>query len=95
MYFDADGLLQFAQEHREAYLNASPFPHIVIDDFLPAQVLDDVLDAFPTDSDTSWRRFKDQRHTKLLSKGDVRLSPAIRHVLARLRTASSFRFSKQ
>ena len=92
MYFEAEGLLKYAQDHRDAYRSASPFPHIVIDNFFPEQVLDNVLEAFPTDSDTAWRRFRDQRHTKLLSKGDVRLSPSIRHVLAQLRSSEFISF---
>lgn len=95
MYFDAEGLLKYAQDHRQAYRSAAPFPHIVIDNFFPAPVLNQVLEGFPTESDMAWRRFRDQRHTKLLSKGDVRLSPSIRHVLAQLRSSEFISFLEE
>lgn len=92
MYFDSDGLLSFARTHSQAYRSASPFPHIVIDNFFPSQVLEEVVHDFPSDSDGVWRTFKDSRHTKLLSKGDVRLPPSIRHVLAQLRSGEFISF---
>ena len=92
MYFDADGLLGFARDHAQAYREASPYPHIVIDNFFPSDVLEEVLTEFPGNSNEIWKRFKDARHTKLLSKGDVSLSPSIRHVLAQLRSGEFISF---
>ena len=45
-----------------AYQNASPFPHIVIDDFLPAEVLKAVLDDFPS---TTGKEYFDRDQERL------------------------------
>jgi hypothetical protein len=44
-------------ELREAYQNADPFPHIVIDDFLPPKVLDTCLSQFPARAEEADERF--------------------------------------
>ena len=43
-FLDATVDRDLGKELQEAYNAASPFPHIVIDDFLPAELLDRVLD---------------------------------------------------
>lgn len=40
---DADKLSELALKHREEYANAKPFPHIVIDNFFPEEVLERVI----------------------------------------------------
>lgn len=45
--FQRDQLLPMADELRSQFLSASPFPHVVIDDFLPPDVLHQVLAEFP------------------------------------------------
>src|SRR5581483_5644841 len=86
MYFDPEQLLSCAHELRHAYQKAAPYPHVVIDNFFPEIVLKEALRDFPSRSDRTWKRFKDPRHVKLLSQGDARLAPSIRHLLAQLRS---------
>lgn len=50
-YFDALALRERGGELHRSYVDATPFPHIVIDDFLPAEVLDLCLADFPTAPD--------------------------------------------
>jgi len=45
--FDKERLLDLAERHREAFQDAQPFRHVVIDDFLPEDMAQAVLDAFP------------------------------------------------
>ena len=40
-------LNKFAYMKKEEYLNASPFPHIVIDNFFNEKLLDNILNEFP------------------------------------------------
>src|SRR5262245_4732389 len=42
---------------RERYQNADPFPHIVIDEFLPPDLLDTCLAEFPVGSDAAERTY--------------------------------------
>jgi Rps23 Pro-64 3,4-dihydroxylase Tpa1-like proline 4-hydroxylase len=60
----------------KAFANASPFPHIVIDDFLsiPAS---EVAGCFPDDSWPHWNRFVDAYQHQKRSCGDIDLLPAI------------------
>jgi Rps23 Pro-64 3,4-dihydroxylase Tpa1-like proline 4-hydroxylase len=42
-----DRLKAIAQQHRDEYKNAFPFPHAVIDNLFPKQVLEAILDEIP------------------------------------------------
>jgi hypothetical protein len=61
-HFDDESLFVFSEkkliERAEAlkgdYASAAPFPHAVIDDFLPTPVADRILDAFPAPDDEIW-----------------------------------------
>src|ERR1019366_6037364 len=44
----ADQVRRKGRELAEQYASASPFPHIVIDDFLPAEILETCLQEFPS-----------------------------------------------
>jgi Rps23 Pro-64 3,4-dihydroxylase Tpa1-like proline 4-hydroxylase len=64
-FFDPDVLLPIAEANRDAFTNAKPFKHVVLDDFFPDVVLDQVLDEFPKPSDASWFRFSHAKSHKL------------------------------
>lgn len=46
---DYSKLKQLANELPDTYINNRPYPHIVIDDFLPAHVMQALLDSYPLD----------------------------------------------
>jgi hypothetical protein len=52
--FQASRLLKLAQQHRETYANNAPYPHALIDDFLPDRVAERLLAVFPTPHDPLW-----------------------------------------
>ena len=52
--FDADALSVRATKQREAYARASPFPHAVLDEFLPEEVAQFALEQFPEPSSPIW-----------------------------------------
>lgn len=60
-----------------AYQNASPFPFIVIDDFLPPSVAEEVYASFPERGDKEWTRLptEDQRGKFVLTDDDLLPSP--------------------
>ncbi|NUW44934.1 2OG-Fe(II) oxygenase [Nonomuraea rhodomycinica] len=80
--FHRDELLPLADSHREGFLKATPFRHVVIDDFLPAEVLEPVLAEFPEPRDIEWQRFDNAREVKLALADTERMGPATRHLLA-------------
>jgi hypothetical protein len=46
-----------AREGRLSYGSAEPFPHSVLDDFLPAEVVDEACEAFEALQATGWRSY--------------------------------------
>lgn len=55
-FFDRKELRALALAHREAYAAAKPFPHVVLDDFLPAEVAANLARVFPPPSHPGWKR---------------------------------------
>ncbi len=63
--FDYEDVKDLGADLHDQYASADPFPHIVIDDFLPTPVLDYVMANFPTTSDATEREFdRDQERFK-------------------------------
>ena len=44
---EPEKLEKLAEAHREDYAHAQPFPHVVIDGFLPEEILEQVVAEFP------------------------------------------------
>ncbi len=80
--FRRERLSTLADRFRGQYATASPFPHVVIDDFLPAEVLEAVLTEFPEPRDVDWQQFDNQQEIKLALCDTELMGPATRHLLA-------------
>ena len=79
-YYNAEWL-NFAKVQ---YAQANPFPHIVIDNFLPPEVLDEVLIHFDSYNKDHWHKFDGKHELKLMSKSEFFIPQFIRHVLHEL-----------
>lgn len=79
--FDPGRLARLAEARREAYREAEPFPHTVIDDFMSADVLDRVLAEFPPPDGQDWFRRDTDWERKLSLQDELRLPDYIRYVL--------------
>jgi hypothetical protein len=86
-HFDRQQLAALAEERRAAYATARPFPHTVIDDLLPEEVLDGVLAEFPKPGEPDWFKFDSPLERKLATDDDSTMGDATRHVLAELNSA--------
>jgi Rps23 Pro-64 3,4-dihydroxylase Tpa1-like proline 4-hydroxylase len=75
-------LLPLADRLREQFTTASPFPHVVIDDFLPPDLLDQVLAEFPRPEQIDWQEFDSAREVKLALADAEQMGPTTRHLLA-------------
>src|SRR5687767_13947750 len=53
--FDAQALSGLATSLKTRYVSADPFPHVVIDDFLPVSVAEGILSDFPGPSAACWQ----------------------------------------
>jgi hypothetical protein len=89
-FFDSAHLDAIAQQRGEGYRTASPFPHIVIDDFLPDEAITTCISEFPTPENVPWELYTDAGNTKKLAINDERLmGPFTRHLIGQL-NASAF-----
>jgi len=71
-------------QSRNQFLNNQPFPHIVIDNFLPQEVMDSVLEAYDQYDAERWWKFENENEIKLASKDEVLIPQVIRNVLHEL-----------
>jgi Rps23 Pro-64 3,4-dihydroxylase Tpa1-like proline 4-hydroxylase len=54
---DQQLLLQRAEANQQGYLQATPFPHIILEDLFPKALLKSLLNAFPEEQDSEhWRK---------------------------------------
>jgi Rps23 Pro-64 3,4-dihydroxylase Tpa1-like proline 4-hydroxylase len=89
---DREQLMTLAESKSEAYAAATPYPHIVMDDFLPESVLDGVLAEFPKPQQGDWFAFDSKNERKLATKDDSMMGDATRHLLFELNSAAFLDF---
>jgi hypothetical protein len=88
----ATGLGVLAERQRSEYSHGEPFPHIVIDNFLPATVLDRILDEFPDPQHGLWERRATKNSLKLSCNILDDLGETTRLVLEQLNSRNMLRF---
>lgn len=64
-WFDVDALLAVADQNKAQYAVAKPFPYIVIDDFMDASLLSEVVSSFPTVDDLNYYKYENPLEKKL------------------------------
>jgi Rps23 Pro-64 3,4-dihydroxylase Tpa1-like proline 4-hydroxylase len=91
---DPDECREFGRSLAEQYRSASPFPHIVIDDFLEADVLRAVLADFPSSEN---RQFfdRDQERLKFQYQPHESSSGLIRNLFAELNSQAFLAFLEE
>jgi Rps23 Pro-64 3,4-dihydroxylase Tpa1-like proline 4-hydroxylase len=85
-------LRQLAERHQPIYQTADPFPHVIIDNFLPEEVLDAVLAEFPKVDAIDWKRFEAAAEKKLASRSEQQMGNATRMLLYQLNSATFIEF---
>ncbi|MCP4473324.1 MAG: hypothetical protein GY821_01875 [Gammaproteobacteria bacterium] len=63
--FDNKKLLAIAKKLSADYIAAEPFPHIVMDDFMDEERLQQALEVFPAPEALKFKRFNDPSQKKL------------------------------
>lgn len=95
-FFDPARLKALSDENRDRYRQATPFPHIVFDNFLPEDVLNEVLEQFPAPDGIDWyNRRISQQPNKLESRHETQFSPAIRHLLSQFNSGTFINFLEE
>ena len=89
---NVDDLNALAMKHREAYAIAKPFPHIVIDNFLPESLLEEILKEFPKPTQIDWQAFQNPTERKLASKNEQQMGDVTRFLLYSLNSSTFITF---
>jgi hypothetical protein len=90
--FQEERYQQLAGQHRPAYTAAQPFPHTVLDDFLPVEVCEQLLQEFPDPAQIDWLRFERHHSKKLATRGDGHFGAGTRALLHQLNGAAFLEF---
>lgn len=89
---DYDYLHDLAEKNCQSYAQAKPFPHIVMDNFLPEGVLDQILEEFPKPGEINWQKFDAAAEKKLASTSELQMGEATRFLLYQLNSSMFVRF---
>jgi len=85
-----------AGEYRDRFLSAAPFPHLVIDDFLPRELAQELVSTFPAPGSALWTRLPTEDQRNKLATTDEGMIPALhRYVLFTLNSGRFLRFIEQ
>jgi Rps23 Pro-64 3,4-dihydroxylase Tpa1-like proline 4-hydroxylase len=76
----------------ERYVTGQPFPHIVIDDLFPAELLETVLARFPRADEIDWRQFDSPTEKKLGYWHESALHPDLQLFLYEMNSAPVLQF---
>lgn len=91
--FDQDYLKNLAFKYREEYAQAKPFPHIVIDNFLPDEsILDQILEEYPKAEDIDWQKFENKAEKKLANKHERYMGNYTRFLLYQFNSSTFISF---
>lgn len=94
-FLDSGPLLERARAHAAEYRSASPFPHVVLDDFLPTNVIDACISEFPAPND-EWLFHTDWGNSKKFATTDESLmGPVTRQVINEFNGGPMIRFLEE
>ncbi len=79
--FDDPRFARLAVANAEKYRSNTPFPHVVIDDFLGPDVARAISDAFPAPEHIDWVIRDNSNNLKRYQHDETKLPPVLRHAL--------------
>lgn len=91
-FLPVDRMKQLGPSSRESYLRATPYPHIVFDDFFDPSILSRIVEEFPKPTDPEWSQYKNAREVKLASNRDEHFGPTTKLFLYNLNAAPFLNF---
>lgn len=87
-----DYLNNLSTKYKQAYSQAQPFPHIVIDNFLSEYILENILKEFPQPGVIDWKQFDNATEKKLASTSELQMGEATRLLLYQLNSSIFINF---
>jgi len=96
-YFCPLKLKDLAARYRQTFLTANPFQHVVIDNFLPEDILNVIVDEFPTPDQITWDRGVNRKKiintvAKLGTSTETKFGPFTRHFMSQLNSITLIHF---
>lgn len=92
-HFPAAELIARGERLAGAYRSASPFPHAVVDDFLPEEVATAAYEEFAGLDASSWDLYEDAGNTiKLATSDEEKMGPLLRHLVTQFNGSAFIRF---
>jgi Rps23 Pro-64 3,4-dihydroxylase Tpa1-like proline 4-hydroxylase len=92
-FFPKGYLEDVAEKHAKEYQTAQPFSHVSLDNFLPEEWLNTVLEEFPSTTDPQWTQYKSETENgKFASTSYELIPPHTRYVLDQLNTPPFLQF---
>lgn len=79
--FDHSRYASLAIENRTKYVEAAPFPHIVIDDFLPVPLARALSAAFPAPDSIEWVERDNENNRRRFQDDETRVPVLLREML--------------
>jgi 2OG-Fe(II) oxygenase superfamily len=86
---------EVAAAAHERYVSATPYPHVVLDDFFDPALLDLILGEFPQPGQIRWQRFDNAQEIKLASNAEASFGPVTRLLLYHLNSITFLDFLSQ
>jgi len=93
--FEEKTLTNLAETNKEAYQSNTPFPHIVIDNFMNPSNLQKALDAFPTPEKFDFYKYDNPLEKKLAFDQVAKLPDPIAAILQDMNSAPFLQFLEQ
>src|SRR5262245_24141430 len=90
--FDEEGYKKLALDSAAAYASAEPFPHIMLENFLPAALADQLLAEFPDPAKIEWIRQQNPRSKKLSTEALDEVSSFTYLLLQQFNSPAALRF---
>ncbi len=90
--FNRKELLEKAEKLAKEYQNASPFPHIIIDNFFPDEILEQVLEEFPSANQINWYRYNSPNERKLACRKEEEFGNKTLHFIHLLNSSIFMEF---
>jgi hypothetical protein len=80
-----EAVMAQAEQLKREWASAEPFPHIVVDNWFPPEVLDAVISEYPRpEDDIEWQRFNASTEVKLALSDTDQMGPCTKHLLNEL-----------
>jgi Rps23 Pro-64 3,4-dihydroxylase Tpa1-like proline 4-hydroxylase len=74
------------------YMNAKPYPHVVLDNFFDPELLEQILGEFPAPGAIRWQNFNNGQEIKLASSTETSFGPATRLLMYHLNSITFLEF---